>query len=77
LPFAFCQTSLVIGGEKIGIKNENNLTITFPLGVWVVCTAIAVATYYIKIDIGFWPGFFTWGVFVGGIVIGGIKVIES
>jgi hypothetical protein len=67
----------VIGGEKIGIKNENNLTITFPLGVWVVCTAIAVATYYIKIDIGFWPGFFTWGVFVGGIVIGGIKVIES
>ncbi len=46
----------------------DKLVIGFPLGVWLFCAAIALGSYLTHVDIGFIPGFITWGVFLGGIV---------
>ena len=52
----------------MALNNENKLVIPLEVTVWLVCTIIALVSYEGHYDIGFWPGFITWGVFIAGII---------
>jgi hypothetical protein len=47
---------------------ENKITIETAAVIWLACTAIALGSYWAHTDIGFWPGFITWFVFIVGII---------
>jgi len=50
------------------LNNVNQMKVPLEVTVWLVCTFIALGSYELHYDIGFWPGFITWGVFIAGII---------
>jgi hypothetical protein len=48
--------------------NRGGIAIPLELGVWLVCTIIAIGSYLGKFDIGLPLGIITWGVFIFGII---------
>jgi hypothetical protein len=58
------------------LDSKSSVTIPLELGIWLVCTAIALATYFGKTDIGA-IGILMWIVFIGGIIFFILKIFNE
>jgi len=47
---------------------ENKITIETAAVIWLFCAILALGSFEGKIDIGFWPGFISWSVFIIGVI---------
>lgn len=63
--------------ESAWFVMKNNLIISVPFGIWLVCASVAMGTRYYGYDIGFELGLLTWGVTLGGIGYCVLKGIDN
>jgi hypothetical protein len=52
------------------------VSIPLELGIWLFCTAVALLTYFSKVDIGA-VGIIMWIVFIGGVVFFILKILSE